>query len=643
MIGLREQAKKEILRVLSTFQGRKDLIIDQSLKLLVSFFLDFEATKFHQQYELDLLNLEPGHILDVDAQSIFLIRPTVSSLKCVAQVMKASRGKGATAEKKRKPPIVWLMPRKTIVCEKVLVEEGVYGDVKLLELPIELVQFETDVLSMEMPICYRQSFLDGDPSIAMDAARALMKLQLMFGIIPNIKGKGNLSWRVWQLMNRLRAEGGQSFSSKTSTLAPQIDTLILIDRSADPLTPLLYQQTYEGLADELYGIECTVLEYDDTSASPPKRSRTLLNSRDLIHGEIRGMHVRAMASVLKQKTVTIRQVLDKGKEILDTKAGQPTDLIEFRRQVQEINIHNKMRTQVEVHLNLADKLLAELKTLRREYQLTLERLMVLGDDRSDCEDQLESCIARQDPWLETLRLLCLLSQTGTVKPKRLDQLKREFIHTYGFHHIVTLDNLERMDLLLRNKKPIFPTLAKKLDLVVTDSAKADALISNPTSIAYTYGGYAPLSVRLVELAQNKAWKRLEEWMNMIPGKTFEERQELPAHLQDRVRGAGYVAPSASTPTSTSASSPIESKAAGTATSAAAGASASTASSKPITLVFFLGGVTYSEIAAIRHLSSRASHGKDYLIATTHLMNGSSMLDAVAMHTVSGGGARGPAA
>ena len=37
-------------------------------------------------------------------------------------------------------------------------------------------------------------------------------------------------------------------------VSPQIDTLLLIDRNVDLLTPMFTQLTYEGLIDELYGI-----------------------------------------------------------------------------------------------------------------------------------------------------------------------------------------------------------------------------------------------------------------------------------------------------------------------------------------------------------------------------------------------------
>ena len=37
-------------------------------------------------------------------------------------------------------------------------------------------------------------------------------------------------------------------------IMPQIDNLLILDRTVDPVTPLLSQLTYEGLIDEIYGI-----------------------------------------------------------------------------------------------------------------------------------------------------------------------------------------------------------------------------------------------------------------------------------------------------------------------------------------------------------------------------------------------------
>jgi len=50
--------------------------------------------------------------------------------------------------------VFWL-PRRTIACERVLQEEGVYGDVAAGELPIDFIPFDGDVLSLELDTAFR--------------------------------------------------------------------------------------------------------------------------------------------------------------------------------------------------------------------------------------------------------------------------------------------------------------------------------------------------------------------------------------------------------------------------------------------------------------------------------------------------------
>ena len=55
-------------------------------------------------------------------------------------------------------------------------------------------------------------------------------------------------------MEKTRRQLQQGREHGTS-MAPQIDAIILLDRSVDFLTPLCTQLTYEGLIDEVYGIK----------------------------------------------------------------------------------------------------------------------------------------------------------------------------------------------------------------------------------------------------------------------------------------------------------------------------------------------------------------------------------------------------
>ncbi len=162
---------------------------------------------------------------------------------------------------------------------------------------------------------------------------------------------------------------------------------------------------------------------------------------------------------------------------------------------------------------------------------------------------------------------------------------------------------------------------------------------------------------------------MEEVLNLIPGKMFEFTQELPSSVQERAKVAAASTPAAGgggggaggaagviTDGKTAVGGVATPKpgdpklvaaaggAAGVSTAGGAAgggadkkggdAAAPAASSadgnkkKPLTLVYFIGGVTFAEISALRFLGERESHGRDYLIATTKLINGNTLLESV---------------
>lgn len=47
----------------------------------------------------------------------------------------------------------------------------------------------------------------------------------------------------------------REFPGSQNSIFPVFDTLLLLDRNVDLLTPLATQLTYEGLIDEIYGIQ----------------------------------------------------------------------------------------------------------------------------------------------------------------------------------------------------------------------------------------------------------------------------------------------------------------------------------------------------------------------------------------------------
>jgi vacuolar protein sorting-associated protein 33A len=75
---------------------------------------------------------------------------------------------------------------------------------------------------------------------------------------------------------------------------PEFDSLLLIDRNVDMLTPMRTQLTYEGLIDELFGIQSTFVELDAQflargSNPSSKTKKHILNSKDPVFAEIRDL------------------------------------------------------------------------------------------------------------------------------------------------------------------------------------------------------------------------------------------------------------------------------------------------------------------------------------------------------------------
>ncbi|XP_046943883.1 vacuolar protein sorting-associated protein 33A isoform X6 [Lynx rufus] len=219
-------------------------------------------------------------------------------------------------------------------------------------------------------------------------------------------------------------------------------------------------------------------------------------------------------------------------------------------------------------------------------KLTVEQEFMSGIDTDKVNSYIEDCIAQKHPLIKVLRLVCLQSVCNSgLKQKVLDYYKREILQTYGYEHILTLYNLEKAGLLKpqtggRNN---YPTIRKTLRLWMDDVNE-----QNPTDISYVYSGYAPLSVRLAQLLSRPGWRSIEEVLRILPGPHFEERQPLPTGLQKKRQ-------------------PGENR---------------------VTLIFFLGGVTFAEIAALRFLSQLEDGGTEYVIATTKLMNGASWIESL---------------
>ena len=128
-----------------------------------------------------------------------------------------------------------------------------------------------------------------------------------------------------------------------------------------------------------------------------------------------------------------------------------------------------------------------------------------------------------------LRLVCLQSVVnGGLKPKIFDFYRREILQTYGFEHMLSLNNLEKAGLLkVQDARNPYASVKKTMKLIVEEDPDAPG----PEDISHVYSGYAPLSVRLVQnFTKAGAYRGVEEVRAIAPMSSL--RKGLACEVQN---------------------------------------------------------------------------------------------------------------
>ena len=478
-----------------------------------------------------------------------------------------------------------------------------------------------------------------------------MMIQHAHGLFPRIIGKGDNAHRLMELLLRMRTEAAAEETTATSKFgmmpSATIDSLIIIDREIDFATVLLTQLTYEGLLDEMFGIKHSQAEIDVSvvgpapgtqpsgkSPAPPTQQRLKrkiqLNSSDKLYEQIRDVNGAIVDGVLNK----VARRLQSDMESRHTK----TSVSELRDFVGKLPGYQSEQQSLKIHINLIEEIMKNTQSDIFRRNLEVQQNLYDGSDPSYQHDTIEELISRDVPLSTVLRLLCLESCiSGGLRPRDLDNFKRLILHAYGFQHLLTLAALEKTGLLqtrasanvlvnplgvgsgaaAEGTKTNYNYLRKVLRLVVDEIDE-----QNPNDIAYVYSGYAPLTVRLVQsiiqkqhllaitnkgnssntttTTTSQGWQGFEDALRNIKGATFNKVQkagdaEAAVKARHMLTGTGTGHPGG----------------------------------KPKTIVvMFLGGITFTEIAALRFVARQLEGKRRLLICTTDVVSGGRVMEGV---------------
>ncbi|KAI1774134.1 vacuolar protein sorting 33A-like protein [Hypoxylon cercidicola] len=636
---IREKSRKDLLYLLEGVRGKKNLVIERSLAGPIGVVVKVSTL---QDYGIDKFFFLENKNADTSQRNVvFMARGECARhAQSIAEQIKRLQRESQTGHEFH----VFWVPRRTLVSDKILEEAGVLGDVSIAELPLYFFPLERDVLSLELESSFQDLFLFKDTTPTFLMAKALMGIQSKHGLFPRVIGKGDNAKRVAELLTRMRQEilaGEDASEGSKPGLTPSntIESVIIIDREVDFVTPLLTQLTYEGLIDEVWGIQNNQTDIDSTivgappqtaaqsTASPPtaastsRKRKIQLDSSDKLYEGLRDTNFAIVGTLLNKVARRLQSDYDSRHTSKTT-----AELKDF---VKKLPGYQTEHQSLKIHTGLAEEIMKHTRTDQFSRMLEVQQNLAAGADPSSQFDAIEELIARDVPLREILRLLCIYSCiSGGIKSKDFDHFRRLVLEGYGYQHLLTLHNLEKLQLFLSRTSPMasmipmpgsgtatgtktnYTYLRKQLRLIVDEVNEHD-----PNDIAYVYSGYAPLSIRLVQCLLQKqyllsitrgngvtgagatagsgaqGWRGFDEAVKHARGQAFDELQkgeDKAVKARALLSGGG---------------------------------------DKKTVFVVFVGGITFTEIAALRFIAKKEEARRNIVICTTSIISGNKMMDA----------------
>jgi hypothetical protein len=610
------------------FSKDKCVIVDDDIKHLLG---HIQALNELDATDIRIFKECPDDTSDYEI-TLFIVRPKPIYMETIANTIKNEMTE-LTQQKPEETILkqygIIFVPRRSHVCEEKLKEKGVLGDNIIIdELNLDFLPIDTDLLSMESNDGFRDLYLNNDSTLILNLAHGLVTLQQLYGIIPNVFVKGDKAKQCYDSMMRMQRE----VPDNEKKVPTQIENLILIDRSIDLVTPMMIPATYEALLDEVFGIQFNRIEVPTTSFSADFREAQKIDigtqekvavrllSSDQLYSDTRYLHMISVNKILQAGARAVARDQTELRTDFDEKFSgaatniQRTKIVEMREIVARISNQNLKRKILSTHLELALLIKHELTSLYHMY-LANQLSMLFSPVLNDALRQLDERIAWKDDIFCILRYLSIITQSlgSQLNRKDYDLIKKDIIQTFGLQYLVLIHALEQVGILSvtdssktsatrKTNESNFERLKRELNLLQGDQA---INVDDPQDIFYIYHQYAPISVRLIEKIVFQTVTNIQDTMNLLPGTTFIDIQQVPTELKRQRRGSTSSLCSLNKPNKQQVlQQNLESK---------------------VTLVVFIGGITYGEIAALRFLADQ-NHG--FIIATTHFLNGTSLMKSL---------------
>ena len=469
---------------------------------------------------------------------------------------------------------------------------------KIENFNVDLIPIDLDLLSLEREDNIKEIYIDKNYSSISDFANAVVKLETCFGKIKYKYIKGDLAQKFCDLVKEKEKENSLRLGKD------EILGMVVFDRSVDFLTLMTTNYTCEGLIDENIGINL---------------GKVRLKNKILMAGLIPQANAKKNEQD-QNKEVNYGLTSEKNPFFCSIGCMRHFDAIQYISEIRNYyqviiskNKTNKFAINSESTKDLEEisyflttlkndlikaenliKYVVEVlfETEHRRY-ISKEQPLLSGAVPDDLHLYYDEFLYGKKDLITLIKLMIIesLTQNGV---QGYQKLKREILNIFGFQKIFLFRDLEVLG-WLKEKQSSLKNLKNITDFSYSQIYEKFELLNENYSpevindCSYVLNGYCPLSLKIIEKAVKGQWNTIIENLKKIPGATSYPENESVI------------------------SNPVN--------------------DKNIILIAFVGGVTYTEIEAIRLLNrvfkEEYLQGKrkqtQFIILTTSILNSKKVL------------------
>ena len=405
----------------------------------------------------------------------------------------------------------------------------------------------------------------------------IIKYENLFGKIKYKYYLGNLAKKL----NELLIKEESIISSNDKSNDSGTFSCFIFDRVNDMITPLCSNFIYEGLIDEFFNINLNstkiplnILGKKLSEKNKDDKTKLDLSKNEKFYTKIKDYNFNKVKLFLNNRLKEHNKMLEESKE--------NNDLEQIHDNLLKIKLVKEERPSLINQINIADYISKSKKLPREQLFIFYEQSLLLGETPSTFFEAIEDELAKKGDLYNIIRILSLYSLiNGGIKYKIYDSMRRDIINIYGFQELFFLNNLEKLKILkyYDSSNLFYSDLNKKLKLI---NESVD--FNEPNDTSYSFSGYCPIFIRLIEKAFSKGWNNIKDLIKKIANE-FEypedESQIIDINNKD----------------------------------------------KKFILLVFIGGITYGELASIRYLN-KVNDDKKFIVLTTGMINSRKILNSM---------------